>query len=136
MLLFVAVCFITVTLALGDEASHRTGHSGLQPDFVKVKEADEQLQKALKLAAKLEGAVGVGQGGDVKFASSLTEMKASMEAADKLVAEIQFAAKYKKKYDGEVVDQDTIDIFASNASALAASLVADMKDVRCHSMKK
>ena len=72
------------------------------------------------------------QKGDIKFATALTELKANLEEAEKLAAEVDHVRKWKKTYTGEELDENTAQAYEAKCESLSDRLVADMKDVRSH----
>ena len=101
-------------------------------DFGKATEKQEVMKKAIKLSNNLMGMVSANTKGDIKFATALTELKANLEEAEKLTAEVDHVRKWKKTYTGDEVDEHAVEAYAAKCESLSDRLVADMKDVRSH----
>ena len=101
-------------------------------DFSKLAEKQEMIKKAIKLSNNLLGVVISNTKGDIKFATALSELKANLEEAEKLTAEVDHIRKWKKTYTGQEIDQCAVDEYVAKCESLVDRLVADMKDVLSH----
>jgi hypothetical protein len=104
--------------------------------------ASGDLDRSLKIASKLSDHMHtqpvdpVLGSGTVRFLKSMDELRSSMEAADVTSSELNFVLKYKKRMDGTKLTPAVAEELRLQCSNLSATLVADMKSVRCHAAPK